>query len=449
MRSQKLFSAVMFFFCLWGLAFAYENFSHKNIRSYVEKHPELFLLATDQVQKTEENSSSQSSGPSEKLFWEKFMEFDRSILALYCLNLILDGSDASYRAFTKGQKPELRLSYSSFKELQDFAVSLFENDLGLSQDEVWQTLETGLILGDIGKSYKARKQFASLGISAPDHDDFHHEFMKELLKKPELAPSFAALPKVAQQLLVESDHGTHFGHITHLEGKEQMFSPLVQTQIVSRNPYGFKLDYLIHLCDVCGALGHVNPECSLVYTENTHQAISKVLEACLVLQHPDRTEKDAYDVYVSYRAKWLGLDPKNSLDRVLTRVGCMLRLFSPEDGKILREAVSGLSKQDKTRISFELDQKSTNRPTPTYVPAVLVNLMNNPTLGEDRDTRLKAAVELGLPFVAKVLSEKGEVPFKGPLNFNPVAATAKSNPFALADLDYLVDEDGMVIVSLH
>lgn len=48
-----------------------------------------------------------------------------------------------------------------------------------------------------------------------------------------------------------------------------------------------------------------------------------------------------------------------------------------------------------TKESEELER------TPTYMPAVLINLSNNPQLGITHEERISKTVILGLPFLAE------------------------------------------------
>lgn len=87
--------------------------------------------------------------------------------------------------------------------------------------------------------------------------------------------------------------------------------------------------------------------------------------------------------------------------------------------------------------------------TPTYMPAVLVNLANNQSLGSSKEERISQAVVLGLPFIARVLeTHKQHVALSLadpniPLNFNRAAGIAKTNPSALNGM-YSIDPEGNV-----
>lgn len=232
-----------------------------------------------------------------------------------------------------------------------------------------------------------------------------------------------------------------------------MFSKLKQSCLPSTSPIAFAFDFFVHTCDVAGALGHVNNRSSLVYTESSHQAMQAVVAACRVLADSEKTEVDAYNAYLKIRAGYLGLNDQDRIDRALTRMGAMLRLFTPEDGMLLKKAILELDSEQQTKIIMQLDTKEGEEleRTPTYMPAVLVNLCNNPQLGITREERISKAVILGLPFLAKVLEKHKQSLFKNkanpkiPLNFNKAAGFAKERPYALLN-GFNIDQEGNVCI---
>lgn len=419
------------------------------------QYEEILWLADENVRKTEEGRASLQGTHSERLFGKNFIEFDRTIMTLRCLGLILDGSEQAYQEFTKEQPEKEKLSKKNFQELHEQGVSLLRSMPQMSELEVLQAMEASLVLGDIGKSETAREKFKSYGAKAPDHDDFHEEVMQILQKYPELSPTFNRLSPAGKRLLIQTANLAHYGHITHIEGGPSMFSKLKQSNLPSVSPIALRFDFFVHTCDVAGALGHKNNQSSLAYTESSHLAMQGVLESCKVLAHPRKTEIDAYNAYLAIRAGWLGLNADDRTDRALTRMGAMLRLFTPEDGAVLKRAVSKLPSDMRTKIIEQLDIRKGEElaRTPTYMPAVLVNLKDNKDLGSLLEERISQAVILGLPFIARVLethkqhiaSLKADAAI--PLNFNKAAWVAKTNPFALNG-EYTIDAEGNVCVIL-
>ncbi len=426
------------------------------VEKCVEQHPEILWLADSNVHKTEEGQASLQGTYSEQLFGKKYIEFDRTIMTIHCLRLILEGGDKAYQTFTAGQAPDVRLSKESFQKLHMQGRRLLTSKWGgMSEAQIAQAMETALVLGDMGKSEKARELFSSYRIKAPDHDDFYGEVMQKIKQSPELCPSFAKLPEPAKELLIKIANAAHYGHVTHLEGGQGMFSNLKQSAIPTKDPFALSFDLFVHTCDVAGALGHVNNQSSLVYTEPAHRAMQAMGEAVRVLANPEKNEFDAYNHYLNVRASWLGLNANDSADRVLTRIGAMLRLFKPEEGIVLRKAMLEIDPNLRNRIAAQLDvsqQRNTTR-TPTYMPAVLVNLSNHPQLGTSKEERLSKAITIGLPFIARVLEKyeellaRGEIDSAIPLNFNEMAGIAKTAPDRLNEEFYIDNEGSIHLIS--
>jgi hypothetical protein len=85
------------------------------------------------------------------------------------------------------------------------------------------------------------------------------------------------------------------------------------------------------------------------------------------------------------------------------------------------------------------------------MPAVLVNLANNPILGSTKEERISQAVILGLPFIARALEihKQHLASLKAtstiPLNFNKAAGIAKTDPFLLNG-KITIDSEGNVCI---
>lgn len=422
------------------------------VEKCVEQHPEILWLADTNVRKTEEGQATLEGSYSEQLFGKKYVEFDRTIMTIHCLKLILDGSDKAYLTFTAAQSKEAKLSKESFHALHVQGQKLLKSQWGgLSELQMAEAMETALVLGDIGKSEKARELFQPYGVNAPDHDDFHGEAMKVIQEHPQLSPSFARLPSSAKKLLVQTANLAHYGHITHLEGDTTMFSKLRESAIPSSDPIALSFDLFVHTCDVAGALGHLNNRSSLVYTELTHRAMQAMADAVRELSNSNKSELDAYSAYLRKRISWLGLNSENPSDRVLARIGAMMRLFTPEEGALLQKALLGLNLAAREQIATQLDVQQQDLPgrTPTYMPAVLVNLSNNLQLGASKEERLSKTVTIGLPFIARVLQKHQELLKTNqidpniPLNFNQMAGVAKTSPERLCG-EFYIDKEGGV-----
>jgi hypothetical protein len=412
------------------------------------QYPELAWLADAGVAATNEGLVSPTDTVQEsysKRLGQKqfFPELERSLQSLRCLSLIVDGTVPSYQEFVRHQFAP-KLSSAHFQELSSQWKKLVASHPELTEEELLQAAQAALVLGDMGKSPKARAEMEALGIDDPDHDDFYGHVMQtpDALMK---LPSFVAL-NPAQQQVVRSNAGlAHFGHITHAEGGPAMYAQLTHTEagVACARPFDFAM--MVQMCDVAGALGHKNNQGSLTYNEHTHMAMQDTIASCQVLSSGDALQ--AYHHYLSARAERLGLLPQDPHTQMLARLGAMLRLFTPQDGAALVLGFSQLTPGDQDKaIAFLMPEAAAQMPrTPTYMPAVLVNLQNNKILGESPQERLVEAVRVGVPCIIlalhayrKMLSS-GEMAPDVPLNFNPLAHVAATRPYALGAYPLQID----------
>ncbi len=415
------------------------------VNKKIQQYPELLWLADNTVRKTQQDVETKTGeSPSEILWGQKYAEFDRSILSLMVLAWVNEGSKEAYEALTKDQTPADKLSFESFLTLHKRYKKI------ITSLKDFQDFEISLILGDMGKSKIVRDQFLPLGVTAPDHDDFIREALQ---KDPTIFPSFSKLSPWTKKVLPQVSGLVHFGHVTHLEGGQEMLKPLKDSDIAKKNPKALEFDFLVHLADVAGSMGHVNPATSLVLIQDTYNALMAVDTALRLLK--DKPIEGALKSYIDTRAQWLGVNAQESKGRTLTRLGAMLRLFGPANGKVLTEAFQKFTPEEQKAFTNELDPLSLDLPliTPTYIPAVLVNLSNNKTLGETKEARLQQSVELGIPFISvalkeykKLLKDHAIENPTAPLNFNDVARVAKETPEKLKDKKFTIDAENTVKV---
>ncbi len=131
----------------------------------------------------------------------------------------------------------------------------------------------------------------------------------------------------------------------------------------------------------------------------------------------------------------------------------MLRLFTSEEGAVMNEAMRKEDETVRARIIAELAVQPHGSPTctSTYMPAALVNLLNNPALGKSKEERLAHAITLGLPFITRVLEKhkallaSGEMDPNIHLNFNKIAGVAKTSPHLLRG-EFNIDQEGNVFL---
>jgi len=411
----------------------------------MEKYPELAWLADAKVRKTQEWADEDiGKSWSEQLFGKKFVEFERTIASIANMYLILDGTWDSYTQFIANQSSTDKLTFAQFQEIHKRGQKLIR-----SNPSMLKAFEIALIISDQGKSANARTCARSeLGIVAEDHDVFYAQVMAS---DPSFFPSFKDASKDVQDLIKRFPHTVHFGHVYHIEGGKNMFAKLKESGILKSDPIAFECEIFMHICDVSAAAAHVNNQGSLTYSSMTHKAMLLTEKSLKLLTY--RSEKDALDYYIARRAEWLGFYDTNKHDRALTRIAAMLRFFDKESGARLKAAFATLSNEDYVKIirAFDPDQIRLYRPTPTYIPALLLNLYNNKSLGKTYEERMNNTVKIGGAMVANALQaaeseiQKGTCSPETVLCFNEMAGKAKNNPETIHSQKASVRADGMIV----
>ena len=282
----------------------------------------------------------------------------------------------------------------------------------------------------------------------PDHDDFHGEAMAILRRTFGISPSFDRLPRPAKDLTSRTANLAHYGHLVHLECDSRGLDQLAESGIVKNDPIAFLFNYCSYICDVSGALGHVNGESSKVYNEATHRNVKLVYDTLLELSTLSADE--VYDLLVARKAKQVfGSSPKDSFEYVLTRFAAMLRFSNADDADLLKSIALKFSPEDREKIIKAFVKLPIDF---TYLPAVLVNLANNPLLGSTREERISTGFLMGIPFAAEVILAYHEglatgVKPKLKLCFNPIAGVAKSKDFQLlSQKRFSIRDDGDVVI---
>lgn len=209
----------------------------------------------------------------------------------------------------------------------------------------------------------------------------------------------------------------------------------------------FDFEIISHICDVAAAAGHVSNKGSIVMTHDAYRTLMAVREALFSLK--EKTLEGAVMMYLQARAPWLGFDSIENLEnKTLVRLACMMRLFDSEAGKRLQGQWAKLPEQMKREISDSFDPLlDIEGLTPTYVPAVFVNVYNSV---EDKDKAVSRIIGQVLPFVLKAQREFRASEAYDPtrtLSFNKVAAVARDNvDLAARDSSYHIDGHGNVVV---
>ncbi len=408
------------------------------------KYPELLWLTGHSISNTQENKSlSSSQSWSEKIFDKHYPEYDRSILSIISLHLIRIGDYNAYKYFIKSQPLGKKLRFQNFQKLNMKVQELQKWD-----PKIIEALETALVLRDVGKTSIAHKKIKDVNLTEPDHDLFYAKVIK---KYAHIFPSFNALSLRHQALLKKEANIIHYGHFSHLEGGPEMLTKIEKSNLISKQPWIFDFNLLIHLCDVAGASGHLYPLGAREMNEETFQIKHLMRKSVLQLKYKSR--QDVLKYFIDERAKWIDQPLTSSSDYIIVRTAAMLRITTPEYTTKFNKAFAQLSQEQKNLILEEFyPLTERDSATPTYVPAVLLNIFHNHSLSSREKQRIKFLFHHGLPFIATVLHEfrhnHANIPYNKnlTLNFNEIARIAREDPLQLKTRDYQIEEDGTVII---
>lgn len=452
MRWSRVLFQVLAFYLLGNQIYAADKIdlaavgSSKWVEEKIETYPELTWLLSEDVEHTQEGASSQQEGSwSRKLKGSQYPEFERTMATLVNLYLILDGSEEAFIRFVESQPKEDVLTRDNFNKLHTYALKVISD-----QQEGVKAVEVGLILGDMGKTPKARELAKAFSIEEKDHDIFLSECLK---KCPQVFPTFQKTSKAMQANLRESGGLVHFGHVTHLEGGPEILNKLKGSGLVANNPKAFDLQVLTYMMDVSGARAHESNLGSKSFTNKTFLAINGMKDALHKLA--EGSQEEALTSYVDFRVGLLGLDPQKKEDRVLGRMGAMMRLFTPEEGQALATAYHFLGEEQKKVVEQEFDPlKIREERTPTYIPAVFVNFIDSAmiqdvTKEEAIQRCLKEGVVPMASFLQKYREGKANQSYtpQMTLNFNKSAGQVRNNIKVFANHDFFIDKDWNVTLN--
>lgn len=400
-------------------------------------YPEIAFLANNNTAATNEGTASNNDCNSWTYFLvkegllkstsQKHIELERTLHSLLCFNLIIDGSKSAYNYWKQQQKQAI-LTLDSFEMLHDLAIHTVNNN------EIFKAIEASLVYSDLGKSQEIKKLGIKEGLIIDDHDDFMEAFYSSnsTIKK-RIIPSFEdLLPNIKQHIIqLNTSVPIHWGYFLQLEGGQNMFAKLLNDNKI--NAEFLKQNFLINICDIAGALAHVTPLGSLTFNEHVWSAFQMVLETIeQFLIHQDPNE--AYLDLINKKANYLGYELNNDEDgklAILTRIGFFLRLYSREDGVLLKkysDIIYSATEWSLVKKCFGINSGiNIWKHHPTYMPAVLLNLFNSTSEISDKYERALN----GLVVLAKIIDEYQKLEYsnlESPLCFNNLAAQAKCNP---------------------
>lgn len=403
------------------------------IQAVVQRNPEMtwFLAETSATPEGRDRVNGQSSY-SFALFGKESAEFDRAATGIMAIKWILTGD---FEALTRPQPQDRRLSRESFQKLRDFAVTT------LRQPEDIDALVSFLVLSDLGKSKQLSARFKDL-----DHD---HVLLKSIENDPFQLPSFVRLT-LEYQSMIKNSLKSQFSFGKFLQG-EGVPANLSKVVALERRTLDF---YLLHsIADIAGAAGHVEPNGSLVLTND----IFKNIEAAITALRADglkQSEQQVYSNYLQMRGVELGVIPHLQLQEqkrfALLRILLLMRVNTKAAAKAVAKSFEDLPPKTQTILLRELNISGLGEETAivlSYAPAMLSNIFIRLNEAEAMSLGLRV---LGQLFEAsrKALQNSKMSNNVFDVHIGEVAEAAK-DPKSLAKSNFLVklkDRGGVVVI---
>jgi len=367
--------------------------------------------AAEQAASASGNATSHNR-PSMLLFGQNCDEIDRTITGVLCLKWVLTGD---YEHFTQGQDPKLRLSRASFQRFQE----LCQETLRTPEDMFG--LLTATVVNDLGKdSTLAARVEQATGI--PMLKQNHDMVLFEAVKADLVSCMHELNPQQRDYLMVGLKMGCrlNLGQLVQAENVPGSLDVMIE---LKDHEHAFELKFLEQLCDVAGALGHVDATCSKSMIEPVFQAFMTVHKVLSDILHDRSSLREAYDEVLTQRADFIEdagyrrLTVKSPEDRALLRLMTMGRTANKDQAAWFEDAFNSLAPDIKENLVKGLSVdgwKDGKAILPYYVSAILQAGLHN-TRDESASAKSNALASM-MRFLTRILAgtspdtgAKGEV----------------------------------------
>lgn len=316
------------------------------------------------------------------------MEFKRTKLSLDLLQWIFEGN---YEKFTECQADSIKLSRESFHEIQQYTCSTLKTDADK------YAMEAYLVINDLGKIVSFVEQIESkLHIQSVDHDELLYEGLKRM---PQLSPTFISLSEEYKDIILTGlKTKFNMGQFIQSENLAANLLPLQGIDIKSLNYY------MLHVFfDIAGAAGHVKSNGSIIVTEDYWKSFKAANNVICDMVCGKLDAQEAYNKYLSKRAEMAKLQFVSNEDTAIIKICNLIRVYSPNDAKQVKQSYYNLPVQVREMLTKELikDGITDNGILLYYAPATLSNAINYfKSIGEM--SAINKAMEIVLPILANI-----------------------------------------------
>lgn len=335
------------------------------LQALVQRYPESGYLAGKAESSPEGTPVLRQDALAYQVFGVKTgvdataIEADRTFLGLLTLKWVLTDQ---YNKFTSLQPPSIgmRLRRSSFHKLRDYTLRIINSDADL------EFCLYSLTCNDLGKTLFLVEQHQNIiGQPAENHDLLLYRLTQ---KMPELFPAFQSRLTDVQQHSYLAGLGADLNLGQFVQGENL---PVNLAGMQALDAKSRELRLVCELFDFAGVTGHLNAEGSMVMHEDNYLAFSTAIAELIALPLPQ-----AYQRYIHRRGTLAGIDMIAENGYALGRLTTLSRSFTPEQGTALQAVWHGLSPEQKTVLSDELNEtgdKGRKGILLYYAPALIAN----------------------------------------------------------------------------
>lgn len=418
----------------------YHEVEKVEIEKWMAKYEELEWFATAEV-----IDKALYEMPSKMIFGKSIPPFDRILLRLKILDTILTGRYEDYLDLVKEQTKEMRLEWNQFQDLQNHMRTVIEGNKKLSPELVREAVEFAIVVGEIGETQTARNKAWVYEIVTNDTRTFIERVME---MHPEMLPSYSKLKPEQQRIVKTILTLVRFQEIADLRAGEETFERIKKSKILEEEPELFELALLVFACEIAGSLGDYCFCSSPWFTKYACQDVNSIRKAFYLLK--EKSAKEAAQYYLGERSGCLDLDPGSPFNRVLARIGAMLKLYTPAEGKILKETFLKFQPHELATIVAQFD---VNRPKEETIRISGLNVLflvlrTQGHLGVSEKDKLSQSVLIAFPFIARVLKERSVASKNVPeLKFHKIIPIVMHDASLLKEGKITIENNGMVTVT--
>lgn len=392
----------------WFVNHHSESYSRGIVEAFAQTHYPALPLSPEMIEHLlwlQDNTVMTSQSNAQSISRPANGEVQRCLSRLYCLTLLLDGSESSYLALTQSQAEDLVLSKDNFEQLSKLIQNLSADEYDCLKATCFITkLDRAIII--MALSEKTKGQIPA------DSEQFITYMTTHF---PTLTPVTQLLTPAGNALLRHAFcANSHARHMLDMEGGYNMVSSLadmIRNHQITHNQY--QLWFARWIINIAGLDGHIHYQGSSYLTNPV--ADSMVALKLELDQLWNKSDHPVVDNFLKFKTKQLHVNSPYA-----AYLGALMRL-NPNRGPEVQAWFDTLSPQQQSdRLKTFQQQLEQTKVTPTYKPTVLTTLLAmGCSIAETSTLFTDIESEAMQIYLAAVAEE--HIPKNTPLSFRKVA----------------------------